>query len=180
MVRGKWILATIMGSPLPTPPPDVPVLQVSDATLQPASLRERLELHRDDAACASCHNTMDPLGFGLENFDVIGRWRESVDGEPIDASGRLPGGAEFSGAQELKRLLLERKDQFIHNLTRKMLGYALARSLNHEDACVVEEIAKRVADDGYRAQTLILEIVKSVPFRYKSTVEEFPGETPSQ
>jgi hypothetical protein len=110
---------------------------------------------------------MDPLGFGLENYDVLGSWRSVVDGVPVDAVGRLPGGEEFDGPAELKRLLLDRKQQFIRNLTRKMLGYALARTLTPEDHCVVESITEKLAEDDYRAQTLITEIVKSVPFRYK-------------
>ena len=113
---------------------------------------------------------MDPLGFGLENYDVLGRWRDNDgEGTEIDATGKLPSGEEFNGPDELKRLLLDRKDQFAHNLTRKMLGYALARSLTYEDDCVVEAIAKKLADDEYKAQTLIFEIVKSVPFRYKQS-----------
>lgn len=167
VLRGKWILETMLGTPPPPPPPDVPDLDASDLTLKPATLRERLELHRADSTCASCHNGMDPLGFGLENYDVLGRWRDDVDNVAIDASGKLPTGEEFNGPKELKTLLLERKDQFARNLTRKMLGYSLARGLTHEDECVVESISKTLAADEYKAQTLVIEIVKSVPFRYK-------------
>ena len=112
---------------------------------------------------------MDPLGFGLENYDVLGRWRSEVDGQPIDASGELPSGEEFEGPEELKRLLLAQSEQFIRHLTRKMLAYALARGLTHEDACVVESITKKVVADEYKAQTLIQEIVKSIPFRHKQS-----------
>ena len=110
---------------------------------------------------------MDPLGFGLENFDVLGRWRSQVDEIPIDARGELPDGTQFNGPNELKQLLLDRKQLFVRNLTAKMLGYALARGLTNEDRCVVEEIAKKLEQDDYKSQTLIIEIVKSRPFRYK-------------
>ena len=167
VIRGKWILETILGTPPPPPPPNVPPLDEAEVAHQPASLREQLELHRTNPTCASCHDAMDPLGFGLENYDVLGRWREQVGGQKIDAGGKLPSGEQFQGPEELKQLLLDRKDLFIRQLTRKMLGYALARSLSHDDDCVVESIAKKLAEDEYRAQTLVIEIVKSTPFRYK-------------
>lgn len=167
VLRGKWILETILGTPPPPPPEDVPALDESEKATSPASLRERLELHRADATCASCHDAMDPLGFGLENYDVLGRWRTEVDGHPIDNEGKLPSGQAFRGPAELKQILLERKDEFARHLTRKLLGYALARGLTHEDNCVVDEIAKKLAADDYRAQTLVLEIVKSTPFQFK-------------
>ncbi len=167
VLRGKWILETLLGTPPPPPPPDVPKLDESTNTEKPVSLRERLELHRADAACASCHASMDPLGFGLENFDVLGRWRTEVDEIPIDARGELPDGTTFDGPEALKKLLLERKQQFARNLTSKMLGYALARQLTNEDDCVVESVLEKLAENEYQAQTLIVEIVRSVPFRYK-------------
>lgn len=167
VLRGKWILETLLGTPPPPPPPNVPGLDESKDAATPISLRERLELHRTNPTCASCHDTLDPLGFGLENYDVLGQWRTVADGVAIDASGKLPGGTEFDGPEQLKQALLERKDQFIRNLTSKMLGYALARGLTNEDDCVVESIAKELAQNDYKAQTLITEIVKSVPFRYK-------------
>ncbi|MCO8122937.1 DUF1588 domain-containing protein [Stieleria sp. TO1_6] len=167
VLRGKWILDTLLGTPPPPPPPNVPELEESAATDQPASLRERLEIHRADPTCASCHSMMDPLGFGLENYDVLGRWRTEVDEIPIDASGELPGGIEFVGPEQLKALLMERKQQFIRNLTSKVLGFALARGLTNDDDCVVEAIGEKLAQDDYKAQTLVREIVHSIPFRYK-------------
>ncbi len=167
VLRGKWILETMLGTPPPPPPPNVPGLdETTDATV-PASLRERLELHRSNPTCASCHDLMDPIGFGLENYDVLGRWRTVTAGKPIDASGNLPGGVTFGGPVEMKARLMERKDQFIRHLTPKMLGYALARGLTPEDDCVVDSIAQSVANNDYKAQTLVTEIVKSIPFRYK-------------
>ena len=167
VLRGKWILETMLGTPPPPPPPDVPELKETTDAVKPASLREQLERHREDSTCASCHDAMDPLGFGLENYDVLGRWRTDVDGVAIDATGKLPTGQAFEGPQQLKQLLMERKAQFARHFTRKMLGYALARGLTYEDQCIVDAIAETLAEDDYRAQRLILEIVKSVPFRYK-------------
>ena len=177
VLRGKWILETILGTPPPPPPEDVPDLEESADTSQPQSLREKLELHRADSTCASCHDSMDPLGFGLENYDLLGKWRSEVDGVPIDATGKLPSGEQFKGPNELKAILLERKDQFVAHLTRKVLGYALGRGLTNEDQCVVEEIAERVAKDDYRAQALILEIVSSVPFQYKMVAQNTSDES---
>lgn len=167
VLRGKWIMETLLGTPPPPAPPNVPALAENVNSAEPSSLRQRLELHRTDPACASCHNAMDPLGFGLENYDVLGQWRTVADGVAIDASGKLPSGDSFDGAEELKQLLMNRKDQVMRHLTSKMLGYALARGLTNEDDCVVESITQKLAENDYQAQTLITEIVKSVPFRYK-------------
>ena len=168
VLRGKWILETMLGTPPPPPPADVPALnEAPSASGEYTSLREQLEAHRSDPQCASCHNMMDPLGFGLENYDVLGSYRSQNRGTPIDASGTLPDGTQFNGSNELKRWLLGRKDQFVRNLTRKILGYSLGRSLTGEDSCVIDSIVETLAKDDYRSQTLIVEIVKSVPFRYK-------------
>jgi len=172
VLRGKWILETLLGTPPPPPPPDVPDLdeavpESSDDPKPRLTLRQRLEIHREDPGCASCHAVMDPLGFGLENYDVLGRWREQTDGVPIDSAASLPDGTTFDGPVELKRLLLDRKDTFIRHLTSKTLGYALSRQLTNEDQCVVESISGTLAEDDYRAQTLLIEIVNSVPFRFK-------------
>ncbi|TWT55224.1 DUF1588 domain-containing protein [Allorhodopirellula solitaria] len=175
VLRGKWIMETLLGTAPPPPPPDVPDLEeVVAEDGEKLSLRQRLERHRADPTCASCHSVMDPLGFGLENYDVLGRWRTEVDGMEIDVSGTLPDGTTFAGVAGLKDQLMQRKDAFIRHFTRKMLGYALARQLTNEDQCVVEAISEKVVEDDYRAQTLVLEIVKSVPFQYKSG-QEFPS-----
>ncbi len=169
VLRGKWVMETLLGTAPPPPPPNVPDLdEVAVEQGEKLSLRQRLERHRADPTCASCHAVMDPLGFGLENYDVLGRWRTEVEGIAIDSTGTLPDGTTFAGAAGLKDQLMQRKDEFIRHLTRKMLGYALARQLTNEDQCVVESISQKVADDHYRAQTLVLEIVKSVPFQLKS------------
>ncbi len=168
VLRGKWILETILGTPPPPPPANVPALNESpSASGKYTSLRDQLEAHRSDPQCASCHNMMDPIGFGLENYDVLGSFRTRNRGQLIDASGTLPDGTQFNGSDELKLWLLKRKDQFIRNLSRKTLGYALGRSLTGEDNCVIDSIVETLAKDNYHSQTLIVEIVKSVPFRYK-------------
>ncbi len=168
VLRGKWVLETLLGEPPPPPPPNVPALEDDHDREKPATLRERLERHRRDPACASCHSRIDPLGFGLENYDVLGRWRTEEFGRPIDNRGELPDGTTFAGPEELKRVLLDRKDQFIRHLTAKMLGYALGRSLTAEDYCAVDEIAEQVRQNDYSSHALILGVVKSVPFRYKA------------
>lgn len=167
VLRGKWILDTLLGAAPPPPPPDVGELSETDAAGNLVTLREQLEAHRSNSSCSSCHASMDPLGFGLENFDVLGRWRTDLNGLPVDARGELPDGTQFTGPNELKKILLSRKDEFIRHFTRKMLGYALSRGLTYEDECVAGEIADKLPEDDYKAQTLIIEIVSSIPFRYK-------------
>ena len=167
VIRGKWILETLLGTPPPPPPSDVPSLENDGKPISAKNLRERLQKHRENPACATCHAALDPLGFGLENYDVLGKWRETDDGNPIDASGALPDGTQFEGPNGLKQVLMERKDDFAKHLTTKMLGFALGRGLTPEDRCIVEEIASSVRQDEYKMQTLVTEIVKSIPFRYK-------------
>lgn len=167
VLRGKWVLEQILGTPPPPPPPEVKSLPPSDAPVDGLTLRQRLEKHREKAECAACHQRMDPLGFGLENFDPIGRWRTSIADQPVDASGVLPDGAKFQGPAELKKTLLNHKDDFTRNITEKMLAYALGRGLEYYDIPTVRQIAKTVAKNGYRSSVLISEIVKSYPFQYR-------------
>jgi hypothetical protein len=167
VLRGKWVLDAVLGTPPPPPPPNVPQLP-EKAGATPATLRERLEEHRRNPVCANCHSRIDPIGFALENYDPLGRYRTEESGKAIDNGGELPGGIRFHGAVELKRVLLERKGLFIRNLTARMLGYALGRGLTLEDRCEVERIALVLERSDYRAQTLVREIVRSVPFRYQA------------
>jgi hypothetical protein len=167
VLRGKWILEAMLGTPAPPPPPGVPPLEDKKGSA-PQTLRERLELHRSNPACGACHNRIDPMGFGLENYDVLGMWRAEDGGKPIDAHGVLPDGTQFNGPRELKQILMERKDEVVRNLAAKMLGYALGRGLTLEDHCSVDRIVADVKRDDYRAQSLILGIVRSVPFRYQA------------
>jgi hypothetical protein len=173
VLRGKWVLENLLGTPPPPPPPNVPKLEEAHEGEAPKTVRQRLAVHRADPVCASCHSRIDPLGFGLENYDVLGRWRSEDSGKPIDSRGQLPNGTMFEGPEELKSALYQRRGVFLRNLVSKMLGYALGRGLTMEDRCTVENIAGKVEADNYRAHTLIVELVKSVPFRYKpGTVDD--------
>ena len=164
VLRGKWILDNILNSPPPPPPADVPSLN-EDAVGSVASLRQQMEQHRKNAVCASCHASMDPLGFGLENFDAVGSWR-NLDGKfPIDASGVLPDGKTFRGADQLKVILRQQKDTFAEGLAEKLLTYALGRGVDRSDQPAVKQIVARMAADDYKFSSLLLGIVNSAPFQ---------------
>ena len=167
VLRGKWVMETILGGKVPPPPPEAGILPKDDATVKGLTFRQRLEKHRSKPECASCHQKMDPLGFGLENFDPIGRWRDKAAGEAIDSSGVMPNGDHFSGPTELKNLLLNRKDEFLRNFSRKMLGYALGRGLGKSDQCMVKDAALSLSENGYRPAVLIEQIVLSKVFQYR-------------
>ncbi len=168
VLRGAWILDAILGTPPPPPPPDVPALEETQADTAPKTVRERLAQHRASPTCAGCHSRIDPLGFALENYDVIGRWRIEEAGKPVDNTAELPDGTKFHGPEQLKAILLERKDLFIRNLTHKLLGYALGRGLTFQDSCSVEQIVTKVRENDYKAQSMIEAIVLSVPFRHQA------------
>ncbi|MDX1981032.1 MAG: DUF1592 domain-containing protein [Bryobacteraceae bacterium] len=171
VIRGKWVLENILNAPPPPPPPNVPELN-DGAVGVSVSLRQQLEQHRANAVCASCHGRMDPLGFGLENYDAVGKWR-TMDGKfAIDASGELPGGKKFAKPAELKQILAEQKDAFTRGLAEKMLTYALGRGLEARDRPAVRRIATRVAENGHRFSALIRGIVESVPFQMRSGVSQ--------
>jgi hypothetical protein len=166
VLRGKWILENFLNAPPPPPPPDVPNLD--ETTIgQSASLREQLEQHRKNTTCASCHARMDPLGFGLENFDAIGAWRTQDGKFPIDASGTLPDGRSFKGPQELKAILRADRAAFAEGLTEKLLIYALGRGLEPYDRPTVKKITNQLAAENYRFSSLVLAIVKSLPFQMR-------------
>jgi hypothetical protein len=165
VLRGAWVLETLLGTPIPPPPPDVPALEASASKGAQLTVRQMLAAHRKNTACASCHNLMDPIGLGLENFDWMGRWRDNeANGDPVDASGTLPSGEKFTGPVELRQVLLAHKDEFLRHLTAKVLGYALGRGPQDGDHCMVQGLVTRLEKDGYRARTLIREIVLSAPF----------------
>jgi mono/diheme cytochrome c family protein len=166
VLRGKWILDAILGTPPPPPPPDVPALEEPKGET-PHTVRELLTQHRANPVCASCHSRIDPLGFALENYDALGRWRTEESGKPVDAKGAMPDGTTFEGPDQLKAVLLAKKDLFIRNLSNKMLGYALGRGLTMKDSCVVDTIVADVERHDYSAGSLIDAIVMSVPFRYQ-------------
>jgi cytochrome c553 len=166
VLRGRWILENFLNAPPPPPPPDVPNLDEGKIGTA-ASLREQLEQHRKNTTCASCHARMDPLGFGLENFDAIGAWRTQDGKFPIDASGTLPDGRTFAGPQELKVILRADRAAFAEGLTEKLLTYALGRGLERYDKPTVKKIAGRLAAKDYRFSSLVLEIVRSLPFQMR-------------
>jgi hypothetical protein len=172
--RGVWVLEQVLGEEIPPPPPNVPALDKQDQkTVANLTLRQRTELHRTDAVCANCHKILDPIGFGLENFDAIGRWRTKDDtGGAIDAAGELPGGKRFATPEDLKAIIAERKDALTHTLTEKLLAYALCRRLEGYDEIIVDKIVESVAKDGYRMQTLLTEIVTSYPFTHRRITEQ--------
>ncbi len=175
--RGVWVLEQVLGEHVPPAPPNVPALDKQDqkavATL---TLRQRTELHRTDSACANCHKILDPIGFGLENFDAIGRWRDKDDtGGAIDAAGELPGGKRFTSPKELKTIIAARKDELARNLTEKLLAYALCRQLEGYDEIVTDHLMETIAKDGYRMQTVIAEIVTSYPFMNRRVQDPLPG-----
>ncbi|MFM1996838.1 MAG: hypothetical protein RLZZ111_1225 [Planctomycetota bacterium] len=167
--RGKWILENLFAAPPPAPPPNVPELEKSEGGPLTGTLRQRMEQHRADPACAACHQLMDPLGFGLENFDAVGGWRTRDGDTEVDAGGELPGGRSFKGPKELRRVLLDRKDEFRRCLAEKLLTYALGRGLEWYDACAVERIAGRLAAEGDRFSVLVEEIVRSPAFRKRES-----------
>jgi hypothetical protein len=169
--RGNYIAGAILGAPPPPPPPDVPALEDSRKAGEPRTMRQILEVHRKKPDCAGCHAKIDPLGFGLENYDAIGRWRDRESGAPIDASGVLPGGRKFDGPVELKKILLERREAFLRTMVENLLIYALGRGLQIEDECVVLDALKAAAAGEYRFSTLALTIVRSHPFRHRKNPE---------
>ena len=171
--RGVWVLEQVLGEKVPPPPPNVPALEKQDQkTVAQLTLRQRTELHRTEAVCANCHKILDPIGFGLENFDAIGRWRDRDDtGGAIEAAGELPGGKRFSAPKDLKAIIAARPKELARNFTEKFLAYSLCRQLEGYDEIVVDHLMETAAKDGYRLQTLITEIVTSYPFTHRRVQE---------
>ena len=171
--RGVWVLEQVLGEKVPPPPPNVPALEKQDQkTIAHLTLRQRTELHRTEAVCANCHKILDPIGFGLENFDAIGRWRDRDDtGGAIEAAGELPGGKRFSAPKDLKAIIAAKPNELARNFTEKFLAYALCRQLEGYDEIVVDHLMETVAKEGYRLQTLITEIAISYPFTHRRVQE---------
>jgi hypothetical protein len=168
VLRGRWLLDELLGARVPPPPPNVPALEeAGEATATTLTMRQRLEVHRQNPDCASCHDRMDPLGFGLENFDAIGRWRSLDHDLPIDATGKLPSGETFDGPEQLKSILMNRSDEFQKHFVRKLLGFALGRDLNKFDMCVVDDCLKALKENGGRSSLLIEKIALSYPFQHR-------------
>ena len=171
VLRGKWVLEQLLGTPPPPPPPDVPELeeQATEGVTDELAIRELLKLHRAPSACYDCHQRMDPLGIGLENFDATGRWREAYGATPVDASGVLPDGTSFSGPAALRQILLSKKELFARNVSRKMLSFALGRSVRFQDKRTVDALATSLMENDFATTTFLHEVVMSYPFRYKKS-----------
>ncbi len=171
VARGKWILENILGTPPPLPPPNVPPLAEGEGAQQPTSVRQRMEAHRQNPVCAACHKIMDPIGFSLENFDFIGRWRETEGGVPIDASSQLVDGTKLEGPASLRQALLSRSDVFVQTLSAKLLTYGTGRALTYRDMPVVRGITRDAAHNENRFSSIILGVVKSDPFQMRMKQE---------
>ncbi|HEX7859542.1 MAG TPA: DUF1592 domain-containing protein [Verrucomicrobiae bacterium] len=167
VLRGRWVLEALIGEKVKPPPPDVPALEETQEKAKDLPLRAQLELHRAKAECASCHDKMDPLGFGMENYDVLGRWREKEGEHAIDSTGKLPSGETFTGPAGLKKILMSRKDDVVKHLVRKMTGYAFGRELNKFDDCVVDKAVEALQQNNYRPSVLVEHIALSFPFRHR-------------
>jgi mono/diheme cytochrome c family protein len=166
VIRGKWILENFLGAPPPPPPPDVPTLRENTVSAG-LPIRERLAEHRNNAACAGCHKVIDPVGFGLEEFDAVGRWRTAEEGKAIDATGGLPDGSQFVGVAGLEKALLQRPELFVRTLTEKLFTFALGRAPEDYDAPAIRKIARDASANGYRFSSLILGITTSTPFQMR-------------
>jgi len=167
VLRGKYILENILGTPPPSPPANVPPLKETGDDGKPMSSKALLEQHRANPACATCHRIMDPLGFSLENFDATGKWRVKEAAGVVDASGQLADGTPVDGPSALRQAILKHPDQFVRTMTEKMLTYALGRGLDYYDMPVVRAIARDAAAQNYRFSSIVVGIVKSTPFQMK-------------
>ena len=167
VIRGKWILTNVVGLPPPPPPPNVPPLKDNGSTGKVLTMRERMAAHRSVQPCAGCHSLMDPVGFSLENYDAVGRWRTSEEDTPIDASGGLPDGVQFAGVSGLRHALLSRPELFVTTLTEKLLTYGLGRGLESYDAAAVRKIVRDARNSDYRFSSIVLGIVNSTPFEMR-------------
>ncbi len=170
--RGKWVLENLLGTPPPLPPPNVPPLKETEGAQQPTSVRQRMEEHRANPVCAACHKIMDPIGFSLENFDLIGSWRANEGGVPIDTQSQLVDGTKLDGPASLRQALLARSDVFVRTMTEKLLTYGTGRALRYYDMPVVRSIASDAARNNNRFSSLILGVVKSDPFQMRVKQQE--------
>jgi hypothetical protein len=167
VLRGKWVLEEILGTPAPPPPPDAGELSEEEAGAEGASIRDLLVLHRSKPECISCHQKMDPIGFGLENFDPVGRWRNGYGEDTIVAWDTLPSGEIFNGPAELKKILFNKNDLFARTLTEKMFTYAIGRNVEFKDELYVQELIKNLLENNFNTEKFIVKLVNSYPFRYK-------------
>jgi hypothetical protein len=168
VIRGKWILENIVGTPPPPPPANVPSLRENTVAAS-LPIRERLAEHRSNAACASCHRLIDPVGFSLEQFDAVGRWRTLEEGKPVDAAGGLPDGSEFAGVAGLEKALLQRPEWFVRTLTEKLFTFALGRAPEDFDAPAIRRIVREARAQNYRFSSLIVGLTTSTPFQMRKS-----------
>jgi hypothetical protein len=174
VLRGKWVLENLVGLPVPPPPPDVPQLKPAEEGQKPKTLREQMAEHRTNPTCATCHKVMDPVGLSLENFDAVGAWRTYEAGSPIDVSGQLADGRPVDGVVTLRQAILDRPELFVSTMTEKLMTYALGRGVSPEDMPGIRRILRDASGNEYRFSSLVLGIVRSVPFqmRVKPIAEE--------
>jgi hypothetical protein len=172
VVRGKFVLENIFGTPVPPPPPDVPPLKENAEGETPKTLREQMAEHRANPACATCHKIMDPVGFALENFDAVGEWRSREPGGPIDASGQLADGTQINGVVGLRDALTRHPETFVSTMTEKLLTYGLGRGLDYYDMPIVRSIVRDAAASDYRFSAIVMGIVRSTPFQMRSVPAE--------
>jgi len=180
VLRGKWILENILSAPPPPPPPNVPPLKTeANDTGKALTMRQAMMAHRANPVCASCHARMDPIGFAMDNFDAVGRWRDTDAGQAIDASGVLPEGTRFNGVAELKKALLRNPEQFVDAIAEKLLMYAIARNVQYYDRPAIRTIVRQAAASNYTFASLVLGVVKSAPFQMRKSQQEEPSKPPS-
>jgi hypothetical protein len=178
--RGKWILEVLFGTPPPPPPPGVSTIEAEKDGKAPGNFRELMQQHSQQPACAACHQKMDPLGYALDNYDAIGRWRLEQGGKPLDTSGQLPTGEKLTGAEDLKGFAVSRKEAFVRNLTGQLLQYALGREKEPDDEAIIKAITERAALQEHRFTALITGIVQSESFRARRTVPATPLTPPKK
>jgi hypothetical protein len=167
VIRGKWILSNILGVAPPPPPGKIPALKENTGVEKAVSMRERMAQHRADPACAGCHALMDPIGFAMENYDAIGRWRTHESGTPIDSAGGLPDGSKFEGVAGLQKALLSRPEAFVGTMTEKLMTYSLGRGVEFYDEPAIRKVVRESGAQDYRFSSLILGIVNSTPFQMR-------------
>jgi hypothetical protein len=169
VIRGKWVLENVLGVPPPPPPPAVPALGEAKTATKFLTMRERLAAHRDNPACSGCHQLMDPVGFALENYDAVGKWRTAEEGIPVDVEGGLPDGSKFRGVDGLQAALLKRPEMFVGTVTEKLLTYALGRGIEYYDAPAIRKIVREAGGKNFQFSSIILGIAGSTPFQMRRT-----------